>query len=1062
VTCSACGAENSSAHKFCSACGASLRGAPDPSARIPQPLAEKIRAGRSVIQGERKQVTVMFVDIVGSMDLAERLDPELWRSLLDRFLVIASRAVRRVEGTIHQFTGDGVLALFGAPVAHEDHARRACLAALELHSSLGPLAPEAAAEGLTLAIRVGLNSGEVIVGEIGDEGQMDYSAIGHTMGLAQRMESLAPPGSTALSASTAALVAGEFELRELGEFQVKGSSAPRRVYELAGTATSRDRVRFGRGQGDNTPFVGRDRERLTLEAALERALAVDGQVVGLVGEPGVGKSRLAHEFAEYAAAQGANLQRVRAVAHGREVPLLPVLELMRNTLGVADTDDAAVARERIGRRLRALDESFDADLPLLLDFLGVADPERPAPRLDPDVRQRQLLSLIRRFVEARSAHEATVTVIEDLHWLDDASSQFLAELVRAAAGTRTLLILTYRPEYAADVLRGSHCEQLALRPLGRSAVDQLLASLLGDDGSLDGLSEIIAGRAVGNPFFCEELVAALAESGHLVGARGRYRLHRTLEGIVLPATVQATLAARIDRLGEHEKQLLQLASVIGGEVSEPLLQSLADLPRGELGEALQTLVSAELLTERMGNAGVEYAFKHPLTHEVAYRSQLGEHRRHVHRQVALAVEQLHPDRLDERAALIAQHWEAAGEPLPAASWSGRAAAWVGLSDMSQALAHWRRVAVLTDGLPDSPEAQTLARLSHVRQLDYGWRLGMSEHEATEHYLRAKEILERNGDGPRLIGLTALYATLRGFAGHLEEYEDLSEEADRLSSAIGDPTLRIATLVTTIQARFVRGRIDEAVAAADEAIALGADDPLRASRLTSLVCPYAWCLMIRGWILATAGRLAESGASLDSALAAAREYEDVETQGWTHMVYVFLARYSGERTTVLSHGQQSYEIAERMGSAYSRVWQTYFYGCAQLMAGELDDAIEAIERSIALAREARTALEQETLRIASLAEARLEAGDVSRAIELADRSISLARERGNRPSLPYGYRVLAEAVLASERPDRVTVAQDALQNGLAAAKATGAFAELPMLERVAASLTGSDRRSASAL
>lgn len=1046
TVCPGCGGENPGGQKFCSACGHALTEARDPRELMPERLAEKIRSVRHAVEGERKQVTVMFVDVVGSMGLAERLDPERWRELMDRFFVIVSRAVHGVEGTINQFTGDGVSALFGAPVAHEDHARRACLAALELHSTLTPLRAELSGEGMEFEIRVGLNSGEVIVGEIGDRGQMDYTAIGHTIGLAQRMESLAPAGSTALTAATAGLVRGEFELRELGDFEVKGSTVPVLVYELIGKAVLGDRVAAAGARGGLSTFVGRERERALLEEALERAMAGEGQVVGLVGEPGVGKSRLAHEFAERCAAGGIVVERVRAVAHGREVPLLPVLELMRTTLGVSDADDPSLTRDRIERRLTALDVSFQADLPLVFDFLGVPDSERPAPKLDPEARQRQLIALVRRFVHARSAVETAVTVLEDVHWLDDASTPFLAELVRAAAGARLLLVLTYRPEYGAQVLRGSHCEQVALRPLARPAVKELLKGLLGDDGSLDGLSEMIAARAVGNPFFCEELVAALAESGHLAGQRGAYRLGRTLEELVLPATVQATLAARIDRLGEREKELLQLSSVIGYEVPKPLLEAIAGQDEAELTDALRSLVAAELLTERIGASGFEYAFKHPLTQEVTYRSQLSDRRRQIHSQVALAIEQLHPDRAGELAALIAQHWEAAGETVSAATWHARAARWIGVNDMAQAVAHWRKVGELTEPLLDVPDSASLSRLSHVRQMDYGWRLGMPEDEATEHYQKARDILERAGDGASLAGLTAIYATLRGMAGHVKECDELSDEAERQTREISDPGLRLGSLLAIIYARFARGRLSDALELNDEALALGAGNPTLGSRQSMFVSPYAWCLFMRGWILCVLGRFEEAGAALDEAMRVATELGDLEDQGWTHMIYVLLARYTGDTDTALTHGPKGYEIAERIGSAFSRVWQTYFYGCAQLMAGETRDAIALIERANELSRQARTGLELESLRLATLAEALLQAEEPARALETARRAVGLALERSNDAALPHCYRVLAEAILESDQEGGIAAAQDALEKAGAAVAATDARAELPFIEQ----------------
>lgn len=1017
-----------------------------PEAMEPTGAASATEKLPDTVIGERKQVTVMFVDIVGSMDLAEGLDPERWRGLLDRFFVIVSEAVQGLEGTIDKFTGDGVMAIFGAPVSQEDHARRGCLAALGLRASLAPLAVELAGEGVELAIRVGLNSGEVIVGEIGEQGQMEYAAIGHTVGMAQRMESLAPPGSTTLSARTAGLVSGEFELGELGEFEVKGASLPQRVFELLGKSSSRDRVEAAGARGGLSRFVGRERERAALEAALERGLAGEGQVVGLMGEPGVGKSRLAHEFAEHCLAEGISVQRARAVAHGREIPLLPVLELMRATLGVEDTDEPEIARARITAGLDALDVSFHEDLPLLFDFLGVSDPEQPPLKVDPEARQRRLLSLVRRMMHARSRIEPAVALFEDLHWLDDASGAFLEELVRGCAGTRTLLILTYRPEYSGESLRGSHCEQLALRPLPKSAAGELLGSLLGEDCSLDGLADLIAARAVGNPFFCEELVQALAESGHLAGERGAYRLSKTLGEIVLPATVQATLAARIDRLSEQERELLQMASVIGYEVSEPVLRGVSGLPDGELSDVLRSLVVGELLSERMSDAGVAYEFKHPLTQEVAYRSQLTERRQRLHREVAVAIEQLEPEKLDERAALLAHHWQAAGDPLAAAQWNARAAAWIAHNDISQSLGHWRKVAELTDGLPDSPETTGLALGACIWELDYGWRLGITEEEARAHYERGRALAQKSPDRTPLFMLVAAYAGVCMMAGNLKKQAELADEVDRLSIEIGDPDLRMVVLPALVYTRTMQGRMGESLSFADEGIALAGENHALGGRLGAFVCPYAFCLHLKAQTLCYMGRLEESASTFEVAQRVAVEQGDIEAEAAISVTSVWLARFSGQTEQVLSHVSRGHEIAERHGAAIVRIWSLNSRGFACLMLGEAEEAIVALEASIELARESRAGREGESMRLALLSEAKLSVGDRQGALQCAQQAWATATEQGNALFMPLSYRVLAEALLASEDADEVAAGQAALESARAAVEATGVHAELPFIER----------------
>ena len=1071
--CPECGAENPAGKKFCNACGKTLSGTGsaagegegegtpagsgegaadgrDPRAKPPEHLAEKIRDARADLDGERKQVTVLFADVIGSMDLAERTDPELWRSIMDRFFTILCDGVHRYEGTVDKFTGDGIMALFGAPLAHEDHAQRACWAALTLQRELAAYATEVRrTDGLSFSVRMGINSGEVVVGQIGEDLRVEYTAVGHTVGLAQRMESLAEPGKAYLTEHTAKLVSGYLDLDDLGEFDVKGVSEPVRVYALAGAGGAHSRLDVSRARGFSR-FVGRGDELATLDAALEQAQGGSGVVVGVVGEAGVGKSRLCHEFVERARRRGIPVYEAQGQAHGREIPFLPVLQMMRSYFAIAESDSDQQAREKIAGRLLLLDEAFAESLPLVFDFLAVPDPHRPAPRMDPDARQRALLEMVKRLVHTSSQRDPGINLLEDAHWFDPGTELFVTQFVEAIQGSRTLGILNFRPEYSAPWMRKSYYRQISLLPLGADAIKALLADLLGEHPSLNGLPDLIQERTAGNPFFIEEVVRALVESGNLEGKRGDYRLIRPVDDAAVPPTVNTILAARIDRLSEREKSLLQSAAVIGREFSEPVLARAAALGDGELEPALRALIAAEFLYEQELFPDAVYAFKHPLTQEVAYHSQLGERRAAVHRRVAEALEELYPDKLDERAALLAQHWEAAGEPLAAARWSARAATWAGLNDISQAVRHWRKVSELVQPLPDSAEASGLALGARVWRLQYGWRLGITEQEATAHYEAGRELAQRSGDRVSLLMITAMYATVRGVAGHVEEYGELAEEVNRLSVEIGDPALRIVSLAVPLYSQFIRGRLGDALALADEGIALGAKDPALGNGIT-LTCPYAWCLMMRGLILCIMGYLEESASELDRAMRVAQEQGNLETQGWTHGAYVWLARFTGEPETVLSHATQGYEIAERIGDAFSRVHALYFLGYARFMVGEPDEAVAAIERSIELGREARTGLESEALRISGLAEALLSAGDPQRALDAAHESVTLARERGNESTLGICHRVLAEALLAGDGPDKAAAAKDALEQATAAAEATGARGELSFIERARAQL-----------
>ena len=423
--CTDCGHAASDRARFCEQCGSALVPGATPL-RAPSALEAKIRTERTAIEGERKQVTVMYTDIVGSMELTRALNSERWAFVLDRFLAIAAGAVHSFEGTVNQFTGDGLLAVFGAPLAHEDHARRACLAALELQREVVVLAEEVArSDGVAFSIRCGLNSGEVVVGAIGDDVHMDFVPVGNTTALGRRIEELAQVGSTAIGASTAALVEGEFELRDLGEFAVKGGQSPQRLFELVGRGPAQTRLQAVAVTRGLSRFVGRRAEWAALESALERALAGKGLAVGVVGDPGVGKSRLVHEFVADCVARGLAVGSAGGVAHGRYVPFLPVLALFRDYFGIDERDPPEIVRERVRETMSALDPVFAADLPELFEFLGVADAARPLEMSDPVARRRRLLDVSIGALAALSRREGSVLVLEDLHWIDDASDAFL-------------------------------------------------------------------------------------------------------------------------------------------------------------------------------------------------------------------------------------------------------------------------------------------------------------------------------------------------------------------------------------------------------------------------------------------------------------------------------------------------------------------------------------------------------------------------------------------------------------------------------------------------------------
>jgi class 3 adenylate cyclase len=614
VVCAACGSANEAGDRFCAECGASLVGHARQTRSVepatPDHLAEKILRDRPALEGERKQVTVLFADVFGSMDMAARLDPEEWAGIMQRFFSVLSDGVHRFEGTVDKFTGDGIMALFGAPVAHEDHARRACSAALHLAEAVSAYADELRrTRTLSFSVRLGLNSGEVVVGGIGDDARMEYTALGHTVGLAQRMEALAEPGTAYVTEHTARLVSRWFHLRDLGKVEVKGATEPLGVFVLEGPRLRV--VEVGR-PGAASPLVGRAQEMAVLEAALARAEAADAQVVGVVGEAGVGKSRLCEEFARRCADRGLTVRRTAGLSHARGIPLLPVLSLLRDYFGITDADLPQQAREKVAGRLLLLDAALEESLPLLFDFLEVPDPERPPPRLGPEARMRRIFDILRRIVERRSERETLVLVAEDLHWFDPQSTAFLDQLVPSYSGTRTLVVANFRPEFEAEWMKHAYYRALPLAPLSPDAVYELLAPLLGPDPSLASLPDHVIERTGGNPFFVEEVVRSLIEDGTLEGEQGAYSLTRSLDEVRVPATVQATLAARIDRLPNREKSLLQTAAVIGRIFPEPVLALVAGRPdEGEVPSALRGLCAGEFLQQEAAHPVPEYRFWHP-------------------------------------------------------------------------------------------------------------------------------------------------------------------------------------------------------------------------------------------------------------------------------------------------------------------------------------------------------------------------------------------------------------------------------------------------------------------
>ncbi|MBI2363552.1 MAG: AAA family ATPase, partial [Deltaproteobacteria bacterium] len=608
LSCTKCGTELPAGAKFCLECGQAVGVQPSvesrfnsPESYIPKHLAEKILTSKNALEGERKQVTVLFADMKGSMELLADRDPEDARKILDPVLEHMMEAVHRYEGTVNQVMGDGIMALFGAPLAHEDHAVRACYAGLRMQESVNRYGDEVRrSHAAVIKIRVGLNSGEVVVRAIGSDLHMDYTAVGQTTHLAARMEQIADPGAIVITPDTLALAEGYVQVKSLGPVNVKGMNEPVEVHEVTGVGLARSRLQAAAARG-LTRFVGRDAETEQLRKALEQARGDHGQVVGVVGEPGVGKSRLFFEFIHSHRTQGWLILESGSVSYGKATPYLPVIDLLKAYFKIQDRDDQREIREKVTGKLLTLDKSLESTLPAFLALLDVpVDPSAGSGQamwqaLDPIQRRQQTLGAVKRLLLRESQVQPLILLFQDLHWIDSENQAMLESLVESLPTSRLLLLVNYRPEYQHGWANKTYYTQLRLDPLPPESAAEILNSVLGNDHGLQSLKQLLIERTEGNPFFLEESVRTLVETKVLVGERGSYRLEKKVESTQVPATVQAVLAARIDRLPLAEKHLLQSAAVVGKDIPFSLLQAITELSDEELRRGLIHLQAAEFL-----------------------------------------------------------------------------------------------------------------------------------------------------------------------------------------------------------------------------------------------------------------------------------------------------------------------------------------------------------------------------------------------------------------------------------------------------------------------------------
>jgi len=758
-------------------------------------------------------VTVLFADVVHSMDIAAAVGAERLRDIMVGLADRCAAVVQRYGGTVGGFTGDGVMAVFGAPVALEDHALRACLAAFGVQEEAKQLAVEVEGrDGVELRLRVGLNSGQVIAGEIGS-GPFGYTAVGEQVGIAQRMESVAPAGGVMLSESTARLVESAAALGDTELVRIKGKDTPVGARRLLGMGDGHRAV--GRAESN---LVGRQWEMAGVEALLDRAIDGHGAVVGVVGLPGIGKSRLVREVTATAACRGVEVFATFCESHTSQVPFHAVARLLRASFGV-DGLDGQTARDRVRDRVPDADPE---DVLLLDDLLGIADPNIPLPAIDPDARRRRLTELLNAASLARNA--PTVYVVEDAHWIDEVSESMLADFVTVVPQTPSLVLVTYRPEYQGVLSRVAGAHTVALAPLSDSETAALVSELLGRDPSVSALGQTVAERAAGNPFFAEEIVRDLAERGVLRGERGEYVSSTSdINEVGVPATLQATIAARIDRLPAPTKAVLNAAAVIGMDFD---MDTLHDLQPANVSTRLTELVSAELIDQTAFVRRQRYCFRHPLVRTVAYESQLSTARVHAHRRLAAAIEAHDPSSADENAALIATHLEAAGELVDAYRWHMRAAEWLRPRDFPAARARWESARRIADELPDDHDDVIAMRTAPRTMLISTMLFVGCDAGIDERYREFRDLTTQTGD------LTSLALATAGLVFSFAVNENRVPAAAALASGLEDMAnqvdcdaeTRSIILNAVAFVRFANCEFDAALKVIDALHALSTDVP----------------------------------------------------------------------------------------------------------------------------------------------------------------------------------------------------------------------------------------------
>jgi class 3 adenylate cyclase/predicted ATPase len=987
------------------------RASQPPIAYTPAHLVERIRAV-TVNAGERKTITALFADLKGSTALIEGLDPEEAQAIIDPALQLMMDAVHQYEGFVAQPLGDGVFALFGAPLAHEDHPQRALYAALRMQEEMKRYAETLRQKGYPpLLMRVGLNTGEVVLRSIRkDDLHADYVPVGHSTNLAARMEQLAMPGSIVVSAYTQRLADGYFAFKDLGATQIKGVEEPLHIYELLGVGSLRTRLQLSVRRG-LTHFVGRRGEMAQLQQALAEAQAGRGQVVGVMGEPGLGKSRLFYEF-KLLLLRGCVVLEAFAVSYGKSMAYLPVIELLKEYFDIQAQDDERKRREKVTGKVLTLDRSLEDTLPYLFALLGIEEQPSPLQQMDPQIRRQRTFDALKKLLLRESLNQPLVLVFEDLHWIDAETQGLLDTLSESVANAKILVLTNYRPEYRHEWGQKTYYTQVRLAPLGKDEAEELLTFLLGNDASLTPLKQLILDKTQCTPFFMEEVVQTLAEEGALSGERRAYRLTRPTTTLQLPPTVQGLLAARIDRLAPDEKALLQQLAVIGRQFPLSLIRQVIAQPEADLYRLLASLQRKEFLYEQPAFPESEYIFKHALTQDVAYNSMLIERRKALHEQTGQALEFLYRDKLEEHFHEMAHHYSHSAHTEKAIEYlqkAGRQA--VQRAAMQEAVVQFTAALALVRARPESPE-------SHQQELSLCLALGTplvltKGHAAPEVeaiYTRARALCQQGEDSSQLFSVLLGLRRFYGVRGEFPTAFELSGQLLALAERLQNNEWQIRAHVMQAELYMLVGELSQGRTLGEQGLALYDPRHYRSAILQFGNDSRVGNLLQIAWVCWFLGSVDFSEVKLKEALVLVREnaHPFDTTRAFSHAC--FIAYFRREARSVRERAGRVVALASEHGFTLFSGWGPIFLGWTLAQEGRGEEGIRQILQGLATLQTMGARIFRPFL-LFVLAETYGKTGQVEEGLEVLAEALEIVRETGECWWESEIYRLKGELLLA---------------------------------------------------